>query len=149
MSKKKGKGPTLFINQSFSGTPSDTNMQEIFKSKLETEPKTEEIESPVKEMRKPVSSAPEDSNQTDRMHSGFNRVKPFKEMNVQERLDYLINFPKVLPPVPCVFYTADEKFLGTLRDADDHQITIETANQLSQTIPINQLKNIVMIGIKR
>jgi hypothetical protein len=160
MSKKKGNGPTLFIQQSFLRTPSDTHMQEIYISRqeeLEIEPEKVQESAPAPEESKPAAKEIEEtvaktsssSNQTDKMHSGFNRVKPFKEMNIQERLDYLINFPKVLPPVPCVFYTADEKFMGTLSGADDQQITILTANQLSQTVPINQIKNIVMIGIKR
>jgi hypothetical protein len=150
MSNKKGKGPTLFIQQSFSRTPSDTHMQEIYISRQEPEPAQEEIV--------PTSVKPEQSEsvppsngatQTDKMHSGFNRVKPFKELSIQERLDYLINYPKVLPMVPCVFYTEDEKILGTLSGADDLQVIIQTADKLEKTIAIKDIKNIIMIGIKR
>lgn len=148
MSNKKGKGPTLFIQQSFSRTPSDTHMQEIFISRQEPEPEPEEIYQASKETEQTVSAS-SGAAQTDRMHTGFNRVKPFKEMSVQERLDYLINFPKVLPMVPCVFYTTDEKFLGTLCGADDTQITIQTADRLEKTIAIKDIKNIIMIGIKK
>ena len=44
----------------------------------------------------------------------FNRVKSFKEMNTIERLNYLVHFPKLLPPVPCVFVTKSRSVKGFL-----------------------------------
>ena len=77
------------------------------------------------------------------------KVKPFKEMDLLERLDYLINFPKVLPPVPCVFYTARGTFQGYLTEYTDQDVTIRFHNQTSKTIPLEQLTKVMMIGIQR
>ncbi|PGV48037.1 CotO family spore coat protein [Bacillus sp. AFS037270] len=84
-----------------------------------------------------------------KQRSFLKRVKPFKEMELLERLDYLINFPKVLPPVPCVFYTARGNFQGYLTEYTDQDVTIRFHNQTSKTIPLEQLTNVIMIGIQR
>ena len=59
----------------------------------------------------------------------FNRVKVFKEMNLIERLEYLANFPKALPPVPCVFITEEKNYQGYLVEYNDQEITIRIPNQ--------------------
>ncbi|PFO06229.1 hypothetical protein COJ85_07780 [Bacillus sp. AFS076308] len=84
-----------------------------------------------------------------KQRSFLKRVKPFKEMELLERLDYLINFPKVLPPVPCVFYTARGNFQGYLTEYTDQDVTIRFHNQTLKTIPLEQLTNVIMIGIQR
>ncbi|MDR7076602.1 hypothetical protein J2Y03_001605 [Neobacillus niacini] len=79
----------------------------------------------------------------------FNRVKGFKEMNLIERLKYLANFPKAMPPVPCVFYTVEKNYQGYLVEYNEQEITIRIPNQTTETIPVQNLKDIIMIGIKR
>ena len=88
-------------------------------------------------------------HQKEKQRTSLNRVKPFKDMGILERLDYLINFPKVLPPVPCVFYTAEENYHGFLTEYDQHQIVIQIHDQTSITIPVEELKSVMMIGIRR
>ncbi|WP_312471270.1 CotO family spore coat protein [Neobacillus sp.] len=167
MSKKKSIEPLIYVNQSFSRTTSNKNMQEIYTSKQEKEHLIEEkagnvskrkislakkelkhepipIEVVNSENPQPISSA-----QDQKQRASFKRVKPFKEMELNERLDYLINFPKVLPPVPCVFYTAEESYQGYLVDYDNHQLTIQFHDQTSKTLSLNELKDVIMIGIKK
>lgn len=169
MSSKKQQGPLLYIYQPFSRTPSKINMQEVYTNRQETEPPKEEKQIgeevnkkislakkevllepiPIKvtksENQQTTSSAP----QYDRQRPSFSRVKPFKELNLMERLDYLINFPKVLPPVPCVFYTANKNYQGYLIEYTDQQVTIQFHDQNTETIALDELKDIIMIGIKK
>ncbi|MEH7436422.1 CotO family spore coat protein [Neobacillus drentensis] len=165
MSTKKNQGPLLYVNQPFSRTPTNTNMQEIYISKGDQEDLEEEkpVETESKkkislakkeivqeaETKKEATLQSSDSLQQQEPKPSFKRVKPFKELNIKERLDYLINFPKVLPPVPCVFYTKEENYTGYLTAYDDGQITIQFHDQSTIDIPLVELKDIIMIGIKR
>lgn len=168
MSKNKSKGPLLYINQPFARTPA-TNMQDVYTSKQETELLEEEI--PVEEENKrKISLAkkeltneqiqkvenrienPQTTSTTTtqvKRHSTLNRVKPFKEMNITERLDYLINYPVVLPPPPCVFVSDEKNYQGYLIEYDGHEATIRFHDQTTQTVPVNTLKDVILIGLKR
>ncbi|MGG3564076.1 CotO family spore coat protein [Neobacillus rhizosphaerae] len=165
MSTKKNQGPLLYVYQPFSRTPSNTSMQEIFISKGEPKELKEEIQIEIESKNK-ISLAKKEIVQeaetkkeatlpsSNNLHQqepkpSFKRVKPFKELDIKERLDYLINFPKVLPPVPCVFYTKEENYTGYLTAYDDGQITIQFHDQSTIDIPLVELKDIIMIGIKR
>ncbi|WP_040204560.1 CotO family spore coat protein [Neobacillus jeddahensis] len=166
MSTKKSQGPLLYIHQPFSKNPTNNNMQEVFTNKQNQEFVKEEI--PVeKEARKKLSLVKKDieqgtevksedasiqsvANNKEKLHrASFNRVKSFKEMDLLERLDYLINFPKVLPPVPCVFYTTENNYQGYLTEYTPQQVTIQSKDNTTRTIPFEELKNIIMIGIKK
>jgi hypothetical protein len=165
MSTKKNQGPLLYVYQPFSRTPTNTNMQEIYISKgvqeelEEDKPLENGSKKKVSLVKKEIVQQPESKVQTasetleneeeHKAKAPFKRVKPFKEMDVKERLDYLINFPKVLPPVPCVFFTAEKNYQGYLTAYADNQITIQFHDQTSKDIPLDELKDIIMIGIKR
>lgn len=171
MSNNKGKGPKLFFNQEFVRIPANTNMQDIFVSKQEMEEPVEMVEETEKNKRNPSpakkgldeggdrvpikidnlgqlhnsSPTPQPSSQL----SPFKRVKLFKEMDIQEQLEYLLNYPKVLPPATCIFYMDEQKFLGFLKDYADNQLTIQLPNQTTKTIQVEDLKKIIMLGIKK
>jgi hypothetical protein len=176
MSTKKSKGPLLYIHQPFIRTPA-TNMQDVYTSNLELEPM--EAETPLEEESKkkislakkeaaqepiakevtrsesPASTSSAKSNTTPptstqrRQHSPFNRVKPFKEMDIKERLDYLINYPKVLPPAPCAFITDEKNYQGYLIEYTGQEATIRLYDQSTKTLPVNALKGVLLIGIKK
>ncbi|MDF2789317.1 MAG: hypothetical protein K0S80_2415 [Neobacillus sp.] len=165
MEKKTKRGPLLYVSQTFLDTPVK-NMQEIFTNRQEVqlpleEPQLEEEsnkkvfevslaktdlpkESKVKEVKQEKKTQ---SNQE--KQRAFNRVKGFKEMDLMERLEYLDNFPKALPPVPCVFYTEEKNYQGYLVEYNEQDVTIRFPNQTTETIPLNILKDVLMIGIKR
>lgn len=165
MEKKTKRGPLLYVSQTFLDTPVK-NMQEIFTNRQEVqlpmeEPQQEEEsnkkvyevslaktdltkESKVKEVKQEKKTQ---SNQE--KQRAFNRVKGFKEMNLLERLEYLDNFPKALPPVPCVFYTEEKNYQGYLVEYNEQDVTIRFPNQTTETIPFKNLKDVMMIGIKR
>lgn len=166
MEKETKRGPLLYISQPFSIQPAN-NMQEIFSSRQERQLPVEEPPQEVEVKKKKgfeVSLAKTEitketkktENKKDALpnkmldsHRKFNRVKGFKDMNLQERLEYLANFPSVLPPVPCVFYTEKKNYQGYLHEYNDHEITIQFQNQTTEIIPVSELKDIMMIGIRR
>jgi hypothetical protein len=166
MSKKSGQRPLLFIDQPFTRTPSDYNMQEVYTNKRELGQKELEQELGQRDKRKPKKGAFQElvpielsANETqtaddaathhEKSHSSFKRVKSFKEMNLTERLDYLFHFPKVLPPVPCVFFTTHQNYQGYLTNYENDQVTIQFHDQTTKTIPVAQITNVIMIGINR
>lgn len=161
MSKKKSQRPLLYVDQSFSRDPSNSNMQEVYTNKREQErgedirkkislAKREHIEPIPIEVNNSKDSQPASSFQHQEKHkTSFTRVKPFKDMDLTERLDYLINFPRVLPPVPCVFFTAEKNYQGYLKEYDGRQVTIQFHDQTSKTFPLEELTNVIMIGIKK
>jgi hypothetical protein len=174
MSEKTSKGPLLFIHQPFARTPAN-NMQDIYTSRQEDE--LVEDEKPIEdeklievESKKKISLAkkeilkepiPKEVTKSDNSqtatgpsnqgnnHSSFKRVKPFKEMNVEERLDYLINYPRVLPPPPCVFITDQGNYQGYLTEYDGNEVTIRFHDQTIKSVSVNALKNVMLIGIKK
>lgn len=84
--------------------------------------------------------------QVPQKRSSFNRVKPFKEMNNSERINYLLHFPKQLPPVPCIFQTEETSFKGILINKNETIIEIKLLDDTMATIEIDQIKEIKMIG---
>ena len=80
--------------------------------------------------------------------NSFNRVKSFKEMNTIERLTYLVHFPKLLPPVPCIFVTKSRSVKGFLVKKTDESIEVKQFNETMMQIPIGELIEVKMIGLK-
>ncbi len=78
----------------------------------------------------------------------FNRVKSFKEMNTIERLNYLVHFPKLLPPVPCVFVTKSRSVKGFLMNKEEDSIEVKQFNDQMIQISIGELIEVKMIGLK-
>lgn len=78
----------------------------------------------------------------------FNRIKGFKEMTILEKLNYLENFPKQLPPVPCIFMTKNSSIKGFLQKVMEEMIEIKQFNDKNIEQNINDLTDIRMIGLK-
>jgi Spore coat protein CotO len=164
--KNTKKGPLLYVSQTFLNTPVKNN-QEVFTNRQEVQlPIEEPLLEEEKESKKvfEVSLAKTDlpkvskkkevkeeikAQTNQEKQRNFNRVKGFKEMNLIERLEYLDNFPKALPPVPCVYYTEEKNYQGYLVEYNEQEITIRIPNQKTETIPVKNIKDIIMIGIRR
>jgi hypothetical protein len=84
-----------------------------------------------------------------RQHQGFSfrRVKPFREMDVNERLDYLANFPKQLPPVPCLFQTENKAMRGILMEKSTDQIVLKLFDKTEVAIPVEDIIEVRIIGL--
>ena len=70
-------------------------------------------------------------------------------MSIKERLTYLIEFPKQLPPVPCIFIANGNTFKGFLIDQTNEMIDIKQLNGDALKIAISELEDIKMIGLRR
>nr|WP_263328310.1 spore coat CotO family protein [Neobacillus sp. Marseille-Q6967] len=165
MEKKTKMGPLLYISQPFTKSPAN-NMQEIFTNRQEVQLPVEEPQAEPEIGRKKVLEVslaktetadrkPQEVKQVSKeqikqevKRPAFNRLKGFKEMNIHERIKYLINFPKALPPVPCIFCTEEKKYQGYLLEQNEQEIQIKLPDQTTQAIPVEELKDIIMIGLK-
>lgn len=159
MAEKKEQSPLLYIYQPFARTPS-IKMQDVYTNRREKGLKEvdQQKEVPIQEavpIEVTVSGKQEVINQevnkqeNENQKFSFKKVKSFKDMNIKEKLEYLIDFPTVLPPQPCVFYVKDKSYQGYLQDYQDQEITIQFHDQSTKTIPLSSLKNVIMIGIKK
>lgn len=79
----------------------------------------------------------------------FQRVKSFKEMSIMEKLKYLMEFPKQLPPVPCLFIANGNTVKGFLNDQLNEFIEIRLLNGKTMKISLEELEDIKMIGLRR
>lgn len=76
----------------------------------------------------------------------MNTIKSFKEMDINERISYLRNFPKKLPPVTCLYMTKDQLLRGFLVGKTDEKIEIKQLNQSIITLKIKEIIEIKMLG---
>ncbi|USK40308.1 spore coat CotO family protein [Cytobacillus firmus] len=86
---------------------------------------------------------------TEKRKPSFNRVKSFKEMDTLERLDYLIDFPKQLPPIPCTFETGEKAIRGFLVSKNEEWIEVKLFDERIEKINLQSLNAIKMIGLRR
>jgi hypothetical protein len=91
----------------------------------------------------------EEKAQANKQHSySFKRVKSFKEMSTTEKLNYLVHFPKLLPPVPCIFITGNRSVKGFLVSKTEDSIEVKQFNEKIIQILIEHLTDVKMIGIQ-
>ncbi|WP_264736922.1 spore coat CotO family protein [Cytobacillus firmus] len=86
---------------------------------------------------------------TEKRKPAFNRVKSFKEMDTLERLDYLIEFPKQLPPIPCIFETGEKAIRGFLVSKNEGSIEVKLFDESIEQISLQSLNAVKMIGLRR
>ncbi|MCS0791725.1 spore coat CotO family protein [Cytobacillus firmus] len=86
---------------------------------------------------------------TEKRKPAFNRVKSFKEMDTLERLDYLIDFPKQLPPIPCIFETGEKAIRGFLVSKNEEWIEIKLFDDTIEQLNLQSLNTVKMIGLRR
>jgi len=101
-------------------------------------PAAEEVQATIEEF---------EEEHLERNKKGLRRLKSFREMDIEERLDYLAYFPKKLPPVPCLFQTKTKEIRGTLMEKTEEQVVIKLFDKTEIALPINDLIAIRMIGL--
>ena len=95
------------------------------------------------------SLSPYSANQERKPSPSFQRLKSFKEMGILERINYLVDFPKQIAPVSCIFDTEEKTVRGILVGKSDDTIEIRKHDGNIISINITSLKDIKMIGLKR
>lgn len=124
--------------------------QEVNKKKEKSQEtfETQNEKNVIKKEEKVTQSSPS-SRTKSKPSPTFRRVKSFKEMGTLERLDYLIDFPKQFPPVPCIFEMEGNTIRGFLIGKTEEQIEIKQLDGNIEIIPIQALKEIRMVGLRR
>lgn len=105
------------------------------------------IEQYEEETREESSKEIETNQSARRQEYSIKRVKSFREMNTMERLHYLINFPRQLPPVPCIFQTEEAVVKGFLMSKTDQEIEVKLMDKSKLTIKLANLKEVRMLGL--
>lgn len=100
------------------------------------------------ELERQYTTITPQSSENEQMVS-LKRIKGFKEMSMEEKLDYLVDFPKALPPVPCIFSIGNRFIRGYLLSKMNHEIEIKTFDDKQLHISISELKDIQLIGEKQ
>lgn len=116
--------------------------------KLETEEVQEIIEQYHRDQNaQEENTSPSPSKENPKSYS-FKRVKSFREMSIVEKLNYLGNFPKQLPPVPCIFMTKASSIKGFLIQLMGDTVEIKQFNNKMVELSVNDLIDIKMIGLQ-
>ncbi|MEL3973812.1 CotO family spore coat protein [Rossellomorea oryzaecorticis] len=101
-----------------------------------------EVKEEIKTHQKPSGEEPQSA-----IHS-FRRLKPFKELNLDEKLEYITASINGKVPFPCEFSTGTAAYKGVLISMDESTIKIKTFRGDEETIPRDSLKSIKMIGLQ-
>ncbi|MGM7680887.1 CotO family spore coat protein [Cytobacillus sp. Hm23] len=83
-----------------------------------------------------------------RKYAKKSSIKPFKEMDLVEKVKFLANPPKQLPRVKCKIKTINDMFEGTIIEQTDEKISmhlIDTGDTI--TINIDEVELITMVGL--
>ncbi len=78
---------------------------------------------------------------------GFKKVKPFREMDLNEKLDYLTEFGDGKAPFPCVFTTESNSYKGVIFSANGTEVEIKPFQGEHVKLNKNDIKSIKMIGL--
>ncbi|MDF2607450.1 MAG: hypothetical protein K0S34_1646 [Bacillales bacterium] len=57
--------------------------------------------------------------------------KPFKDMTVDEKINYLVNRPVYIPKIPCEVKTNDETFVGYVESYKNNVLTLVSNSDLN------------------
>ncbi|MBM7586547.1 oxalate decarboxylase/phosphoglucose isomerase-like protein (cupin superfamily) [Bacillus pakistanensis] len=153
----KRRDPLLYINQP-KMQEAKANMQDMFRSKRQDPVKKEKAKMIAKRVMKPADdheAVVQDSfklSEKDKQEElkgalAFHRVKPFKEMNLEERIEYLLVTISGRPPFPCEYITEEGSFRGIIQKHDGEAIEVKTFQGDNVRIKKSALHEIKMIGL--
>lgn len=155
--KKFAKNPLLYIHQPSIGTPK-APMQHQY-----TTPKKAPAEQVVTKETKSVQTRPvkrdnfskksgsgeDDTNEAadESDESSDQERKKFKDMTLNERIEYFINSPKHVPVMKCEVKTEERNYRGIIVDFKEENIIMRVGRRTSTTgIPFEKVDDIRLIG---
>ena len=173
--KKAGKEPLLYINQPRLEDVKG-NMQVTYRSsKNKLQPKQEETQTVIDnktevreqqdghyldELKHPFHTrGVEDSGpgavqsttlETQRKSAtaSFRKLKPFRDLTIEEKLEYISASISGQVPFPCEFSTGEVSVKGVIQDDEGDEITVKSFNGEVVRIRKNTLQTIKMIGLQ-
>ncbi|WP_053361911.1 CotO family spore coat protein [Bacillus sp. FJAT-27251] len=90
------------------------------------------------------SASPFDTRQ--RHKYSFRRTKNFKDLEIQEKLLYLENFPEQLSPVSCLYITPETTYIGILKSIGEVSIEIKLRDGSTVILAKDEIQEIRMLG---
>jgi len=99
-------------------------------------------------VKKPVSAADyfrRNAAATSRKSWNLKPVKPFSDMSIPEKLQYLSGFPSSKQPYPCEFITEKQRYRGTLSKFENDQILLKTLQGGMEEVDVKDLQGIKII----
>lgn len=155
--KKFAKNPLLYIHQPSIGTPK-APMQHHY-----TTPKKAPAEQAVTKETKNVQTRPvkrdnfskksvseeDDTNEAadESDESSDQERKKFKDMTLNERIEYFVNSPKHVPVMKCEVKTEERNYRGIIVDFKEENIIMRVGRRTSTTgIPFEKVDDIRLIG---
>lgn len=75
------------------------------------------------------------------------RRKHFKEMDIQERIDYFLNRPKFAPQVRCEIRTKGKTYRGIMLGKQEEGVVFKTGNRSAPVqIAIDEITEVQILG---
>jgi hypothetical protein len=100
--------------------------------------------------KEPSDDFPQPKSETEESRSAaysFRRLKPFKDLNLEEKLDYISASINGKAPFPCEFSTDTFTYKGVLSMKNNQEIKVKTFQGEEVTMAKESLKSIKMIGL--
>lgn len=135
--------PFLYITQP-KLKPPERKMQVFYSTREEKEEQKENgvfIPSVEKE-----TIAKEQSKEQERPKNYLRPLKTFRNMTIDEKIDYLGDFPPHIPPPTCIFMTEKTEHRGVFQEKVGEEIKIKITDQKEEMIKIDELTDIKMAG---
>ncbi|XXM73861.1 CotO family spore coat protein [Lysinibacillus sphaericus] len=102
----------------------------------------------VSEIAKETTPAPEAAREDSRPPTqAFRRLPPFKELSLEEKLEYINASINGKVPFPCEFSTDHDTYKGILTTMSETAIKIKTFRGEEVEVAKDSLKSIKMIGL--
>lgn len=74
-------------------------------------------------------------------------AKNFKEMDLEEKVNYFIHAPKFAPVLKCKIQTEEKNYRGVITDYKDGNVYIRPSKGISsKEVPLDQITDIKMLG---
>ncbi|MEN1967209.1 CotO family spore coat protein [Lentibacillus sp. N15] len=94
----------------------------------------------------------EDEDQKDTIE-GLNEIENnnngrprFKDMTIEEKIDYFVSMPPHIPKLKCEIKTEERTYRGIVISQEEEEITLRTGRR-NFTIPMNTITEIRMLGL--
>lgn len=152
MGKKYAKKPLLFIHQ-----PNEGQMHVPMQHMYVT-PKKEQNETSTnggeekKGMRHPSFNknynSKEEYEQEEKLKQNQTEEKQkFKDMSIEEKVDYFINSPSYAPKLKCEIKTDQRTYRGVITGAEGNDVYIRVGNRsASAKVSLDDIKHIKLLG---
>ncbi|MBU5267484.1 CotO family spore coat protein [Virgibacillus proomii] len=154
MGKKYAQKPLLFIHQPKVGEL-QASMQHMYVTpKLNKEGSSNNEEVVKKGMRhrdfdksviKNKQEKLEETEKSDLSHEG--KKQSFKDMSIEEKIEYFLNAPNFAPRLKCEVKTSQRTYRGVITGSEGNDVFIRTGNRSTSTrISLEDIKHIKLLG---